>query len=89
MWRNDKFIVRLCFILLAMVFWRGCYSFHLSYQEQFQLFMFTSDYWINKCMYPGGICEYISEFLTQFYYSQWLGSVIIVGLLVLIQWLTS
>lgn len=54
MWRNDKFIVRLCFILLALIFWRGFYSFHLAYQEQFQLFMFTSDYWINKCMYPGG-----------------------------------
>lgn len=89
MWRNDKFIVRLCFILLALIFWRGFYSFHLAYQEQFQLFMFTSDYWINKCMYPGGICEYISEFLTQFYYSQWLGSIILVGVLVLVQWLTS
>lgn len=89
MWQNDKFIVRLCFILLALIFWRGFYSFHLAYQEQFQLFMFTSDYWINKCMYPGGICEYISEFLTQFYYSQWLGSIILVGALVLVQWLTS
>lgn len=84
----DRLIVRICFILFSLCFWGMCYPFHLAYQEQFQLFLFTSDYWVSKSTYPGGISEYIAEFLTQFYYYKWLGVLIVTFLLVFVQILT-
>ena len=84
----DRLIVRICFILFSLCFWGMCYPFHLAYQEQFQLFLFTSDYWVSKSTYPGGISEYIAEFLTQFYYYKWLGVLIVTSLLVFVQILT-
>lgn len=88
MWKNDRFIARICFIIIVLLFWKGYYAFHITYQEQFQLFLFTSDYWIDKCLHPGGICEYVAEFLTQFFYNQWAGAIILTCILLCVQILT-
>ena len=71
MWKNDRFIVKTCFIILALLFWKGYYAFHITYQEQFQLFLFTSGYWTDKCLHPGGICEYAAEFHTAFHHDEY------------------
>lgn len=88
MWKNDRFIVKTCFIILALLFWKGYYAFHITYQEQFQLFLFTSGYWTDKCLHPGGICEYAAEFLTQFFHNQWAGAIILTCVLLCVQALT-
>lgn len=57
------------------------YNSHLHFEEQFSLFLFTSDYLIEKLILPGGVAGYLGEFLTQFYYISFLGPLIIALLL--------
>ncbi|MDR3252193.1 MAG: DUF6057 family protein, partial [Tannerella sp.] len=69
----------------AFVFFGCFYKYHLIYQEQFQMFMFTFEYLSDTLSSPGGLAEYISRLLTQFYLTPWLGAGIIAGLLALVQ----
>jgi len=65
------------FGVTVFFFWGYCYSAHLSYQEQFQLFLMNVDYFLERAAIPGGIADYIAEYLTQFYYYPWLGAFIL------------
>jgi hypothetical protein len=67
----------------------GCfYRYHLAYQEQYQMFLFTSGYMEETTLRIGGPAEYLSRFLVQFYRAPWLGAFIIASLLTLLQRLT-
>ena len=70
-----------------LFFWR-LFPYHLHFQEQFQLFLFTKSYFFEVCSRPGGFCNYIGRFLTQFYISSFFGAVLMSCLLVGIQQLT-
>ena len=61
----------------AFLFWWLRYPFALSYQEQFQLFLFDGDYFWSRVSEPGGLARYVSEFLVQFYNNVMFGAVII------------
>ena len=78
----------LLFGLVVFLFWRYRYPFALTYQEQFQLFLFDDDYLAERLAEPGGMARYIGEFLTQFYNSVTLGALILAVLLMLVQRLT-
>lgn len=84
-YRYIRGIASLLFGCAICLFWGLYYPHHLHYHEQFQLFLFTPEYGIDKCLHPGGIAEYIAEFLTQFYYFAWAGATILAIVLVLIQ----
>lgn len=71
--------------LLVFGFFFFYYPYHLHYQEQFQLFLNTSDYMAERTARPGGFSEYIAGFFIQFFYYRWAGALIIAVLLVLIQ----
>lgn len=71
--------------LSVFLFWGRFYPSHLSYQEQLQLFLFDTDYLIEHLIIPGGLAEYISEFLVQFYYHRWIGAAILATLFVVLQ----
>ena len=71
------------FGLVVYCFWRYRYPFALTYQEQFQLFLFDNDYFIERIGEPGGLARYIGEFLTQFYNSPTLGAAILAVALML------
>ena len=58
-------------------FWDVLYPCYLSYQEQFQLFLFDSNYFMERVIVPGGLADYIAEFFTQFYYIAFVGACII------------
>lgn len=77
----------------AFVFFALFYPFHVQYQEQFQLFLFTGDYFMERISEPGGLAIYIGAFFTQFFFYSWLGAFVIAVLLVLLQqqivWLTA
>lgn len=75
----------LLFGCAALLFWGMYYPHHLHYQEQYQLFLFTPEYWSDKLAHPGGIAEYLAEFLTQFYYYAWAGAAILASCLVILQ----
>jgi len=59
------------------LFWAYPYKSVLSYQEQYQLFLFGEDYFLERIALPGGLADYIGEFLTQFYYIPVFGAAIL------------
>ena len=76
------------FGVLVFLFWWLVYPHALSYQEQYQLFLFTNDYFVQRVVVTGGLADYLSEFLVQFYYLKWAGALVLAAIYVLIQWLT-
>ncbi|GAB6871428.1 DUF6057 family protein [Bacteroides rodentium] len=83
-----KIGLSILFGVAVLLFWGSVYPAHLSYQEQFQLFLFDADYWWERIAVPGGLADYIAEYLTQFYYHVWAGACILAFLYVLLQRLT-
>jgi len=87
--------VRRYYAVAAIVFWAiACWAFfqfrypyHFFFQEQNQLFLWSSDYISNYCK-SGGLALLIGDFLTQFYYYLYVGAIIlalcitVIGLLV-------
>jgi hypothetical protein len=65
------------------------YPHHLHYQEQFQLFLFDSNYVWDVVKQTGGVADLLGRFCTQFFLFAWVGAVIIGLLLTAIQLLTS
>ena len=80
--KHVKRINLLLSILLGagvFIFFGVYYSYHLHYQEQFQMFLFTSDYFVEQVSHPGGMADYLGGFLTQFYYYSWAGAALLTG----------
>lgn len=69
----------------TFAFWMWLYPQDLSYQEQNQLFLFTWDYLLERLALPGGLADWISEFLVQFFYWRWAGALIMAMLAMLLQ----
>ena len=90
--RNDSrlFGWGLTAALAAAVFWFWLMPFRcfLSYHEQYQLFLFTSDYFLERIALPGGLVDYVSEFLVQLFFVPTLGAGILALLFAGIQRLT-
>lgn len=78
----------LLFAVAVTVFWATSYVGALNYQEQFQLFLTDANYFVERMAVPGGLADYVGEFLVQFYYQPVLGALIIAALYVAIQRLT-
>jgi len=70
---------------LIFLFFAFLYPFHLNYQEQYQMFLFTGDYFFGYIAKPGGFSDYIGNFFTQFFFYSWVGAIIIASLLTLLQ----
>lgn len=73
------------FLLLAFAFFNFIYPYHVHYQEQLQFFRFGWDYFRESVTVPGGLSDWAGGFLTQFFYYAPIGSLILAGLLGLIQ----
>ncbi|PZX16826.1 hypothetical protein LX69_01640 [Breznakibacter xylanolyticus] len=82
---KSPLLLSLLFGIGVFLFWTFGYSYHLNYQEQYQLFLFTGDYLFDYLSRPGGLSDYLGNFITQFYFYSWIGALMIVLLLVLIQ----
>ena len=85
---TNRLGLTILFGLAVFFFWRIRYPFALTYQEQFQLFLFDGDYFLGLVAEPGGLARYVAEFLVQFYNSPTLGAMILTVLLMLVQRLT-
>ena len=81
-------LLTILFGLVVFLFWKFRYPFALTYQEQFQMFLFDSDYFMERIAEPGGLARYVAEFLVQFYNSPTLGALILTVLMMLVQRLT-
>ena len=71
------------------LFWYVFYPHALSYQEQYQLFLWTGDYFLERISVPGGLADWLGEFFVQFYYVEWLGALLLALLFVILQQLTA
>ena len=73
----------------VFLFWYVWYPHALSYQEQYQLFLWTGDYFMERVSVPGGFAEWLGEFIVQFYYVEWLGALLLALLFVGFGWLAG
>ncbi len=71
--------------IVVLLHWLWTYPHALSYQEQYQLFLLTGDYFLERISVAGGLADYLGEFLTQFYYIPWVGATILALLTVGVQ----
>lgn len=83
-----KLGLSLVFALAVYWFWAFPYRSVLSFQEQYQMFLTTGDYFAEHVAVPGGLASYIGEFLTQFYYLPTIGAISLAILFLAIQRLT-
>ena len=88
----NKVITRYGTIMMAplvgvgiFLFWFIAYPHALSYQEQYQLFLWSGDYLVERLSIPGGFAGWLSEFIVQFYYIEWLGALLLALLFVALQ----
>ena len=58
-------------------FWMWLYPQALSYHEQYQLFLFTWDYLAQRLSVSGGLADWLSEFLVQFFFLRWSGALVL------------
>ena len=80
-----KPLLSLLFGVAVVIFWAVPFVGGLCFQEQYQMFLFDTGYFLERIVLPGGLADYISEFLVQFYYMPVLGGTIIALLLMSIQ----
>ena len=83
--KSWKPLLSLLFGVAVVIFWAVPYVGGLCFQEQYQMFLFDTGYFLERIVLPGGLADYISEFLVQFYYMPVLGGTIIALLLMSIQ----
>ncbi|MBQ7420239.1 MAG: hypothetical protein IJV17_05825 [Prevotella sp.] len=69
----------------VLLFWGLGYPHALSYHEQYQLFLWTTDYFLERMSVAGGFADWAGEFITQFYYLPWLGAILLAVLYMLLQ----
>ncbi len=84
---NLRAIFSALFGIAVFLFWLLGYPEALNYQEQNQLFLTTTDYFILRMAVPGGLADYVSEFIVQFYYVPWLGALLIGIMYAVMQWI--
>lgn len=75
--------------IAIFLFWYLAYPHALSYQEQYQLFLWTGDYFVERVSLPGGLADWLGEFIVQFYYIEWLGALLLALLFVALQRLSA
>ncbi len=68
-----------------MLFWWLAFPHALSYQEQYQLFLWTPDYLLDALSIPGGFSAWLGEMVVQFYAIPWLGALLLGILFVALQ----
>lgn len=78
----------LFFFMSAAMFWAKPFMAALNYHEQYQLFLSTSDYFLERVAVPGGLMDYVSEWLIQFYRYTFIGASILAFTLLGLQVLT-
>ena len=84
-----RYLISSLFCVAVVLFFGMAYPHHLHYQEQFQLFLFDSNYVWDIVKQPGGVADLLGRFCTQFFLYAWVGAVIFGILLLAIQLLVS
>lgn len=86
--RSWQWGLSLLFALAVFLFWAVPYYSVMSYQEQLQMFLWDGDYFWERVSLPGGLSDWLGEFLVQFYFAPLVGAAILAVLFLLLQRLT-
>jgi hypothetical protein len=86
--RYSSLLMALAVLVALFLFWFVGYPQALNYQEENQLFLFSTDYFFSRFAVAGGLADWIGEFIVQFYYLPWLGALVLAFLGVAVQRLT-
>jgi len=84
-WSIAQALVSLLFSIMVFCFWWKSHPELLSFHEQNQMFLFTSEYFNQRISTAGGLADYVSEYLVQFYYYASAGAAILALVLSLLQ----
>lgn len=76
-----QYILSAALGIAAFLFWWIGHPELISFHEQNQLFLFTGDYFTERMSVAGGLADYVSEFLVQFFYYIGVGAAIVGALL--------
>ena len=76
------------FAVAVFCFWMFGLPFLMAAREQVQLFLWNSDYLMERLMVPGGLAQYLGEFVVQFFVKTVYGALWYAVLLVAVQLLT-
>lgn len=82
-------IIALLFTTLAFFFWWKGHPELISFHEQNQMFLFSSDYFLERISVAGGMADYLSEYLVQFYLYGSAGAAIVALILLSMQVVTA
>ena len=77
--------ISILFGVFILLFWGVLHPEYLNYHEQNQLFLFSWDYFVQRVVLPGGLADWIGEFLVQLYYYAWAGALVLALLFVALQ----
>ena len=83
-----RYLISSIFCVAVLLFFGLAYPQHLHYQEQYQLFLFDSNYVWDIVKQPGGVADLLGRFCTQFFLYAWVGAAIIALLLSAVQLMT-
>jgi len=83
-----RYLISSIFCVAVLLFFGLAYPQHLHYQEQYQLFLFDSNYVWDIIREPGGVADLLGRFCTQFFLYAWVGAAIIALLLSAVQLMT-
>ena len=86
--KYGKWIADSIFVICTFIFWRVRYPYALTYQEQFQLFLWDDDYFWGRVAEPGGVARWVAECLVQCYNNVTAGAIILTIIFLMIQQLT-
>ena len=75
--------------IAAFLFFAFIYPYHLRFAEQYQMFLYTGEYFLSFMNRPGGFAAYIGAFLTQFSYIPVLGAFIYAAMVALTAYLAG
>ena len=86
--RSWQWGLSLLFAVAVFLFWAMPYYSVMSYQEQLQMFLWDDGYFWERVSLPGGLSDWLGEFLVQFYFAPLIGAGILAVLFLLMQRLT-
>lgn len=85
---NWRWMLTTVFAVAVFCFWMFELPFLMAAREQVQLFLWNSDYLMERLAVPGGLAQYLGEFIVQFFVKNVYGALWYVVLFVAVQLLT-
>ena len=82
-------ILLLLTLIGVFCFWYFYFPYVLVMRETMVLFLWNSSYFLERVTVPGGMAQYIGEFLVQYFINPFSGAVIYTALFLVEQWLSA